>query len=545
MIERLHSTHHPIDLWNSTRLNAWAYEQSLAHSIAKHPSDTGKQKTTNQMSLVEDRAHFDFFGESEAGIQSYVTNSRAWLDQPLEKEITEDGDCLTSILLEKLQDEDVIQEDLSVLAPPLSITPSLSFCPLTSAQARLVNSSCVRLLFQEHKLRQHLSLQRRFHLFGDGIFAARLSHALFNTELRSEEIRPGIARSGAVMGLRLGSRDTWPPASSELRLALMGILAETYSEGITSKPDMDIRPQSRDGELPGGLSFAVRDLSQDEIEKCLDPHSIQALDFLRLQYKPPPPLEAIITPSSLMRYDRLFKLLLRAVRMLHVVNQLSRDAMDRTSQWKNIDPIAQKFRIEAYHFVSCISGYFFETGVSSIWKTLDDKLDNIERNLNLDNGIYLLSSGDGLDRLRVFHERVLDRIMFALLLRKRQEKVTTLLEEIFTSILAFARYSRSRAVGLDLEAGEEQGMQDAYHHFRRKVGLFVTVCRDLSERRGYGEKTKNKNMSSFSPAGGLGLAGDDLFGKHELDEDGGNTIVQLLVKLDMNGFYAASSSDGL
>ena len=74
----------------------------------------------------------------------------------------------------------------------------------------------------------HLGLQRSFHLLGDGVFVSRLTAALFDPEQASTERERGVMRSGTGMGLRLGSRGTWPPASSELRLALMGILGDCY-----------------------------------------------------------------------------------------------------------------------------------------------------------------------------------------------------------------------------------------------------------------------------------------------------------------------------
>ncbi|KAI9783787.1 MAG: hypothetical protein M1839_003123 [Geoglossum umbratile] len=505
------------------------YERSLAAAIKRY----SKHNVTEKPAYVSDLHHiameFEVFGKSGDEIKAHISTSAAAISQPL---LPLDGSSLDSLhsRIFKISSSDIVPSycDLSAFAPPISLTPLLSFCPIFSAQARLINSSCVRLFFKEHGLRSHLSLQRNFHLLGDGVFISRLSHALFDPELETAERRQGIARSGGVMGLNLGSRDSWPPASSELRLALMGVLAESYYATVNDGQEHKGGYLSRESELPGGLSFAIRELSQDELEKCMDPHSIEALDFLRLQYKPPSPLDVIITSTSLHKYDRLFKLLLRTTRMLYVVNQLFRDATSRTVPRPHaIDPVVQKFRIEVHHFVAAVSSYFFEVSVDATWAKFEAKLDEIERHIDADDtGIGQLES---LDRLREYHERVLDQIMFAALLRKRQEPVMKLLEDIFTIILTFARYSRTRALGLQQHPKDDnKEMRSLYLRFRKRVSVFVSVCRGLSAKHGYGHKASGDGSAAI----------EELFGSSSLKEEGGNTIGLLLLKLEMNGYYS-------
>ena len=331
------------------------------------------------------------------------------------------------------------------------------------------------------------------------------------------------------MGLRLGGRETWPPASSELRLALMGVLTESFVPAQALDNSQAGVCIDRHNPLPGDLSFAVRDMSEDEIEKCMNADSIEALDFLRLSYKPPAPLEAVITPMILFKYDQLFKLLLRVIRMLYVVSALFRDATDRTSYWQGIDYVAQRFRIEAHHFITSVSSYFFDTGIEATWRVFERKLDQIEERINADDDNIALGQNEGLDKLRDYHERVLDRIMFALLLRKRQQPVMQLLEGIFTLILQFSKHSRQRALGMTRKAGADDEIRDIYLRFRKKIGVFITVCRGLSEKKGYGDKRVMDNR--ISEQSGL-FDGDDLAEE--------NTIAQLLARLEMSNYYSRS-----
>lgn len=400
--------------------------------------------------------------------------------------------------------------DNELFAPPLSLVPVLSFNPIIFTQAILVNQACLRLLFKEHNLRLHISLQQQYHLFGDGIFATRLSHALFDPDLQSAERHRGHALCG-VSGLKLGSRDSWPPASSELRLSLMGILNDSYSNDEEIKVVDSFRP-----ELPGGLSFAIRDLPEEESKDCMDPDSIKALDFLRLQYSPPSPIDAVITASCLEKYDLIFKLLLRGTRMVFVVNQLSRDLTGRTPNLHRANNVVRRFTWEAHHFVSAVFSYFSD-GVRSNWAIFSQKLDDIEKRLDdYDSGEHR-----GLHQLRDFHEEVLDRMMFSLLLRQRQAQVMKLLEEIFGSILIFARHLR----------GEPTTEVDAkvlgvYHVFKKKLGVFMSVCRGLIERRGPGA-LKNYEFDHDH----------EEFDNEDVSEDRGNTLGQLLLRLEMSGYY--------
>ena len=167
--------------------------------------------------------HLDCFGKPQEEMQAHMLASIDKFNQPLKESLARDR--LSSILNSYFDpNSNKPQEKDSIFSPPISLIPLLSFNPIIAAQGRIVNGTCMRMFFNSHKLRDHLSLQRSFHLLGNGVFSSRLSHALFDPELESAERHRGVARSGGIMGLRLGGRDTWPPASSELRLALMGVL---------------------------------------------------------------------------------------------------------------------------------------------------------------------------------------------------------------------------------------------------------------------------------------------------------------------------------
>ncbi|RMD43688.1 hypothetical protein DV735_g1405, partial [Chaetothyriales sp. CBS 134920] len=199
----------------------------------------------------------------------------------------------------------------SLLAVPLSEVLDLSLSPFICAQHRLLSYSLLNTLFCTYRFSSHLHMLRQIHLFGNGMFTARLSMALFDSHDNDVDgDNPmGDHSTTTTPGLRLQTRDSWPPASSELRLVLMGILSDS---------------------LQDTTSFAIRELADDELEACRDINSIHALDFLKLQYKPANALlEAVLmmtTPPATTadKYDAIFRHMLRVLRLKSVAQMLLR-----------------------------------------------------------------------------------------------------------------------------------------------------------------------------------------------------------------------------
>ncbi|GAB0140508.1 hypothetical protein EsHS_00001128 [Epichloe bromicola] len=466
------------------------------------------------------KIEMNLFGPDQDMMEQRLLESIIYLDQPLSTQSQSHDDSLGRLVSARLSRSDEEDAASSDNTPHWSLVALLSFGGIASAQAQIVNRESLRLLFEKHNLQAHLDLHRDFHLLRNGLFCSRLSHALFDPDLETAERHAGVAMQGGVMGLRLGGRDTWPPASSELRLALMGVLYEAYEAG--GGKSSNVTKMGSDGPvLPGDLSFAVRDLSEEEIDMCMDPDTLEALDFLRLSYTTPPELTGIVTSLHLMHYDRIFKLLLRTLRMLYVVNQLYRDTNNsRSNAWLE-DKASYRFVREAQHFVSSIASYFLDSGIALPWQAFDRKLDGIRTELSGrgpctgDKATFSPSP----TQVRDMHSLVLERVLFALFLRKRQQSVLRLLDEIFTIILAFAKRWRLKALGKVDEGADRLDPAKPYAELKKKLQVFITVCRGLSEKaRASGKKSAAGMVEDF------GIGDDSL-------------IAQLLTKLDLGDYY--------
>ncbi|KGO68243.1 Spc97/Spc98 [Penicillium italicum] len=455
---------------------AQEYESSLRAEIKRyHKGDTGLQDPpsnviTHGVDKTADKevttAAFELFEiDDEKNASWPVTDHRALSKSDFKQ------------LLDKARRSDIENiNETSYLGPEFTSGLHLSLAPILSSQALLIDYSCLHLLFKEHQIRHHLNMQWRFQLLGEGSFVARLSNSLFDPEMESGERKAGKVRSGVDTGLRLGSRDTWPPASSELRLVLIGLLGDCYFGSANAEDDEKTHIQ-KDNELPGGLSFGIRELTDEEIERCKNPNAIEALDFLRLQYTPPEVLESLITARSLTKYDRLFKHLLRLIRMVSAVKGLIRDSTARGSLSGDIHDVYQKFRVDAQHFVLAVSDYCFHIGIGSIWQRFQDTLAKIEHCINRGDIDGTIEAAHSVPRLRDYHEDMLDQMLFALFLSKRHAQAAKLLESIFGTILGFGLLSRADGIGMRNES--EGAVLHLYQSFRKQTSAFVNYLRSL------------------------------------------------------------------
>ena len=485
--------------------DASAYVQNQS----TRPSTTHRGRSSSEL---------QFFGLNPEAMETRLQASIKQLDQ-CGMQLNPKDELNRIALMQLRLDQHAVPNQLD-FTPHWSLIPALSFGNISDAQAHVVNRESLRLLFKDHDLRKHINLQKEFQLLGSGLFCTRLTHALFDPELETAERQNGVALQGSVMGLRLGGRDTWPPASSELRLALMGLLTETYESEHGTQPKT--AQLERDGDnMPGDLSFAVRGLSPAEIDKCMDPDSLEAMDFLRLAYKPPSELASIIEPTTLIRYDRIFKHLLRVLRMLYVGNQLFRTAQANKTGRNDPSNDTQRFIREANHFVSCIASYSFDTGINIPWRGFETRLNEVERDLNKESDGGIAPKCCSPSQLGKLHSQLLDRIMSCLFLRKRQQPVLKLLEDIFVVILRFAKQSRLAGLSQD-DNFETDGAVKLYSEFRKKMQIFLAVCKGLTEKSRAGKRKGEKDADIQKEEEGIG-------------ED--SVVSQLVTKLDGYNYY--------
>ncbi|KXL41471.1 hypothetical protein M433DRAFT_32297, partial [Acidomyces richmondensis BFW] len=313
------------------------------------------------------------------------------------------------------------------ILPALRINPFDKIRLQIEAQSRHLNQLFIRHLFQNCNLGKHLELQYMFHLFGNGEFVVRLSTALFSLETQTAQRTRGKLPTSQPLGLQLGAEGIkrWPPASSELRLTLNGLLNESYHHTNTCYN----RSGSSRVDIPGGLSFSIRELEDNDIERVMDASSIYALDFLRLQYKTPAPLDVVLTPPSMKKYDEVFRFMLRIIRILDATTRLQSRTLAEDGK---IHLATRRFAVQLHCFMTSLTSCLFDIAIKVPWKKLKCAVTDIESCLarpESSNGLISITA------LRDLHEECLDRIRSRLFLKQKQEKLRKALESLLITVL--------------------------------------------------------------------------------------------------------------
>ncbi|CAG8637621.1 13643_t:CDS:10 [Cetraspora pellucida] len=390
---------------------------------------------------------------------------------------------------------------------PLGAVTDLVLKHALICHCRLIDASILSIFFHDLDLRGHLNVLREFMLMGNGTFVSGLTDALFSDNIDYGEDFTANSNYGSKigMGLKLNSRKTWPPTGVEWRMALktvitVAILEKKNVENDNSQATIDAYEKVNN----------LDDLLMFDVKADME-HSLEALDSFCLYYKPPYPINVIITQSSLNTYNRLFVFLLRVLRMGIVIRHIYRLLHDRyllddkdTAEDKNL---AQRFRFEAQQFITALHEYAFDVAISSNWKHFMKRLNKIaeeakfelprehllRQNSTSDTTSHLDSQSDtfsndntedyednyddeyisegvkDLESLRACHNQALDRMLCQCLLVEKQEPTMEVLNRTQTIILDFARelqLHRSHTHDAPMRREHWRKIKNLYDQFR-------------------------------------------------------------------------------
>ena len=460
----------------------------------------------------------------------------------------------------------LIESDLDDLAVFPTIKPALSYSldmtlsPLLTIQNRVVQRACLRLLLEKNDLRPHLLLLKQYQLLGNGDFTSRLCSALFDPNLSSGERKSARTRTTYSTGLRLETRNTWPPATSELRLVLMGILAESYKSSSLANTFRYRNMDAVSEELPGDMSFSIRELSDAELDLIRDAHNIEALDFLCVSYRPNTALQSIITERSLQKYDRVFKHLLRLTRVHQATQSMIRDinrrdlissgtsSISSTSNHRNNNN-NNKLRIEMHRFISGLYQYSMNMAVGQSWHAFDLYLQEIEQSLQKEEDISDLGGNSvfnyTLSSIRETHEKTLDTILNSMYLSKKFHQIKELLDNLMRAVLEFFARLRHRHENdhhhhhhdrfcqhddnnNHQQEREEEDFRNRFKKLATKLCVFLKSQSSASSSSSFSSSTRTTTNSNNK---------DRII--HEINER--EMAEQLLLHVDFTGYYCQLS----
>lgn len=308
--------------------------------------------------------------------------------------------------------------------------------------AHLPSHTLLRTFFTDLHLARALREVQHFFLVTDWGFGERLSTALFtpmqdrlgntfervrerDVKAKAEGREDGI---GVGIGIRLNGFTGNGIRGAELRLALK----ETLEGSLATADAIAVRQGSVPSKkLLEHLSFAILDVPPCAAD------SLQALAFISLTYQPPSPLDLVLSPKVMRRYARIFGRLVALLRVDAVVKSLFQASREQHGDGGGTDE--SRFQWELCSFAKALLANFFHSAISANVAVFLDALSSFESTL-LSTSPSSASPQLDFNALQALHETHIRKVETYLLLGSNQAALLRLVNELLSSILAFARY---------------------------------------------------------------------------------------------------------
>ncbi|KAJ7430805.1 gamma-tubulin complex, DGRIP91/SPC98 component protein [Mycena galericulata] len=397
---------------------------------------------------------------------------------------------------------DVFPASLPPITPTLAHLTSLVFEPLLQHASKLSRTLLALFLSPSAPLqfKPHMELMHAYPLLASPAFKSRLAAALFSdaqgydpdeavpTSLARGaaenhgygEAGPGVARRAVGSAPRardVAARRGGPellPADGDRRLVEVPVdrLAEGDGDAPSSRDVFWVEAERR-------LGFAIRDLPTGPgHDQWLNPLSIEALDFLYMDYKAPHPLDILITPEILSKYQRMFTHLLRIMRVEHALASVFR--MCRTASWPLFPTLTPSnklllhLRFIAQSFVSTLSAYVFDTAIGG-------NVNPFLARLTPPAAGHVPAFPDVFALARA-HAALLDDVLTACLLRSAQRGAGDLLRQALELVLELAVLVGELKTGRLQEYQAAPLLADLALRFRAKMAALTKALKALVDK---------------------------------------------------------------
>ncbi|KAK7045547.1 hypothetical protein VNI00_007379 [Paramarasmius palmivorus] len=381
------------------------------------------------------------------------------------------------------------------------------------------------------ELHSHLKVMQSYMLLMSPSFKSRLSSALFSDStdfsgdeqsghkfslgsLRRQSHRNNPREKVWAVGLApaLLERDIWPPVGADLSFFLRTVIMDSFVGGNLGGD----REQAIE-EVENRLGFALKET--DRSASWTNPLVIEALDFLYMDYRPPHPLDVVITPDVIFKYQRLFSLLLRVLRVENAIAAVFR--MTRPSMAPLFPTLAAShklllhFRFVSQSFVGSLSEYIYNTAIGGNFGPFLEKLR--EKGTIYFPDVFSLADA---------HSEMMNDILTACLVRTNLRVSASLLRDCLNTILEFAVVVGELFRGRLKEYEAAPMIEDLFTRFRKKTSSFIKSLRTTVDKSSTPRALVDAPWSgpqTAAPVGGLGA------------------LNHLLVRLDHGNWWSESN----
>ncbi|KAH9484896.1 hypothetical protein JR316_0001798 [Psilocybe cubensis] len=442
-------------------------------------------------------------------------------------------------------------EELPSLVPTFSELTSLVFRDLTEHSAKL-SSSLLSLIIDEPgnlNFHSHLVILRSYLLVAAPSFKSRLLNALFSdageyelggSSAHSISVRHHSRKTSKNAGQQpwavglspnLLEREMWPPVGADLSFFLRTVIVDSLDKGKETEDGKMEREQVVE-EAGWRLGFAIRDLPTGSgRDKWLDPLSIEALDFLYMDYKPPHLMEILISPDILAKYQRMFTFIMRIFRVESALKSLFRMSTHRNIAITLFPTLSQSrklllhFRFVSQAFVSSLSGYVFDTAIGGNFDPFLAQLSgqHLETELSHDADPAVQGAKfNDVFELSQRHSALLDDVLSACLLRSGQRGVGDLLRHCLELVLEFTIVVGELHRGRIEEYQAAPMIEELFKKYCTKMTMLTKVLKGLVDK---GSTSSSLPFATYlhgshAPTGGL------------------EALYHLLVRIDLTSWWS-------
>ncbi|KAJ3800096.1 gamma-tubulin complex, DGRIP91/SPC98 component protein [Lentinula aff. detonsa] len=381
------------------------------------------------------------------------------------------------------------------IAPTLTHVTSLVLKPLLH-HATMLSTTLLSLFLAlppPLDIHSHLHLLRSYLLLMSPSFRRRLSAALFSDSgkfdadvespnafslgsLRHGTQRTDLRRKTWAVGLAPGllDRATWPPMDTDLSFFLRTVILDSFEVNAH-----DEARRSRAEEIENRLGFAIR--PHPSSNAWSNPLHVEALDFLCMEYKPPQPLDVIITQDILSKYQRVFSFLLRILRVQYAIHAVFRMSTSHDPYVFETFASARKmllhFRFIAESFVSNLVEYVYDTAITG---NLDPFLANLKEAEA--NAATTHAEFPDIFSLAEAHSNLMDAVLTACLLRGGQKIAGGALRDALELVLDFAVLVGDLHRGRIEEYQATSVLEHLYIQFRKKMTNLIEVLSGIVDK---------------------------------------------------------------
>ncbi|KAJ7077325.1 gamma-tubulin complex, DGRIP91/SPC98 component protein [Mycena belliarum] len=408
-------------------------------------------------------------------------------------------------------------------APTLPHLTALVLQPLRAHAATLSRALLALFMAPGHlQFKPHVELLHAYLLLGAPSFERRLAAALFSDAERDADEKEqaslrvrhkGGQKRDQVWPLGLSpallERETWPPVGADLSFFLRTVIVDSFE--VSGDGEERELPSGRDTfwvEAERRLGFAIRDLPTGPgHDHWLNPLSIEALDFLYMDYKAPHPLDLLITPDILSKYQRMFTYLLRIMRVEHALSSVFRMCRPAARPLFPTLSASQKLllhlRFIAQAFVARLGHYVRNTAIGGNFRPF---LGHLQMQVDLvHGGEHDEAQSAFLDvfALSRAHAALMDDVLSACLLRSAQRAAGDSLRQALELVLELAVLVGQRATGRLEEYEAAPLLSDLSKRFRGRMAHLTKALRALGEKGGESEVESVEQGRKLRGTGGI------------------------------------------